>query len=85
MAPIPHIDLPVGLRPQLVNEAGYEVDAEELVRDDADALIPDADDVDAEIGDAEVDAEEDTITHDIGHDPGQEHELGEPLLSLADR
>jgi hypothetical protein len=79
LAPIPHIDLPVGSRPQIVNEAGYEIDEEELVKDVADAPTPE----DGEVEAGDVEMEEGVKVLNV--EQRAEEDKGEPLLSLADR
>ena len=83
LAPIPHIDLPVGPRPQLVNHAGIEVDEEEPIKDDADELVSGAVEAEEEDEDVDMEAEEDAIAEEL--EPSAEHVETEPLLSLADR
>lgn len=76
LAPVPHIDLPVGPRPQYMNDRGIEIDSDDIrhVLDLTDGANPHtALGEDADVGnkEEEVDA---TIEVDA-----------EPLLSLAER
>ena len=81
--PTPHIDLPVGLRPQIVNAEGYQVAEDELEGDVVAETTNDG--VDGAGGDVPVSGvamveEQDADDHEEG-----EPETPEQLISLAER
>lgn len=76
LAPVPHIDLPVGSRPQHVNERGIEIDEEDIHMPTGYAAVG----VQQESSNVDVDVE---MAEEEMHDLVEVDK--EPLLSLAER
>jgi hypothetical protein len=76
LAPMPHIDLPVGPRPQYVNDRGIEVDEEEVHPLTKTTGLVGVDDTTQQDEDAEM--AEEVVQDEIEVDR-------DPLLSLAER
>lgn len=85
LPPTPHVDLPAGSRPQVVNDEGYEVDQEA----EEDALVTEEPDAEAEAGEEqamevdEVEPEAQILDTVVEGQVGLEGK--EPLLGLAER